>query len=1211
MRSRGLPVLAFRLDRVLSASNTTDLGLRLDLEESPVLTLVAAAEAAASPGFLIVDQLDAVSSVSGRVSGAFDLVERLLHEARGTRLRATIHTIVVCRAFDWKNDSRLRKLIPDTQAQVDVTEFPVDEVRNILAHANYDPELFQERQLELLQLPQNLSLFVEAGFDPATAPTFRTATELFDRYWDEKRQRIEARAELSGNHWMEVVEILCDEMTFTQELSVPKEKLDRTPIGHLNLLASEGVITYDGYRCGFGHESFFDYCFARLFLTRSESLVSFLLESEQHLFRRAQVRQVLVYLRDRDFARYVKEVRNLLADERVRIHIKDLVFALLAEVTHPTEEEWTIWENWMTPALKAIDAGTPNPDKLSAVAWQRFFGSTSWFDFADEHGMIEAWLTSGSNRLIDEIVNYLRAHHRHSPDRVSALLEPYANGQVEWQQRSNFFMEWAELHTSRRLFDLFLRLLDNGTLDEPRTGNSSFWSMLHNLGENRPEWIPEVIAHQFRRRLAVIRAADESIGPNMFVGYDQMAVKTFHASAARAPAPFVEHVLPILLEISDSALQDEAPPKRDAVWLMLVSGDELRGEYACLSALAKALATLARDGNNLASVIAELRSRDTHVSNHLLLSLYHGGAEHYADAAVSLLCDEPWRFQCGYSDSPNWCSMKLIRAVAPRCHTSNLERLETVILGYTSPFERTKSGYKLAGLSRFSLLSAIPSELRSAPTNRHFQELKRKFRQPIGEPRKMIAEMVSSPIEKTAANRMTDDQWLLAMAKYREDNFVSKLEDHLRGGAYQLAQVLNDRVKEEPERFARLSLRIPADTNPLYLAQILSALEKATIPEGLKLQVCRRAFAGFRDHCGRSIADVLGNMANPLPGDAIQMLHYLATEHEDPDTERWKEIAGGGQPYYGGDIYTNGINTTRGRAVEAIRDLISKDARYIDRFHATLERIICDKKTAVLSCVAGTLRAVALRSPVVATALFRRMALPEDRLLATPHVYGFIHTYLHDHFHELRSILVRMLRSSEPEVCEAGARLAGIAALIHREASDLADEALGGNARNRLGIAQVAVTNIQYADCRAWSKRTLTKLFDDEDSDVRREAANCFRHMEDDKFDTYDDLITAFCHSRAFQENLFWLFHKLENMRERLPGTTCLVCEKYLDRFADDDNDMETRRFGDTRNVAKLIFRTYQQHQDDEWTSRLLDLIDRLCLERIFDARREFEQFER
>ena len=45
--------------------------------------------------------------------------------------------------------------------------------------------------------------------------------------------------------------------------------------------------------------------------------------------------------------------------------------------------------------------------------------------------------------------------------------------------------------------------------------------------------------------------------------------------------------------------------------------------------------------------------------------------------------------------------------------------------------------------------------------------------------------------------------------------------------------------------------------------------------------------------------------------------------------------------------------------------------------------------------------------------------------------------------------------------------------------------------------------------------------------------------------------------------------------------------------------------------VAKLAFRTYQQHQNDDWTSRSLALIDRLCLEGIPGTGAEFEHFER
>ena len=911
----------------------------------------------------------------------------------------------------------------------------------------------------------------------------------------------------------------------------------------------------------------------------------------------------------------MRELGGLLSDKGIRSHIKDLAFALLAEVTDPTEEEWTIWEEWLAPALKSIEEGTANPDKLSALAWRRFSVSPSWFADADRRGEVECWLASGNDRLADAAVNYLRSHQRHAPDRVTALLEPYVDRGSAWAPRLRSLMEWADHHTSRRFFDLFLRLVDNGTLDEARgpvTVNSTFWSMLHNLGENRPEWVPEVLAHRLRRRLTVIRTAGEDLRQGEeFLGYDQSAAKMFDTSAKRAPAVFVEHVLPVVLEIADFALTGDAPPKRDAVWPILIKNEYPGSEDACLSGLAGAVATLAREGGeDLRDVIADLRRRDTHIANHLLLSLYAGGGARYADEAISLLCDEPWRFKCGFNGSPNWCAMEMTRAVVSHCTAENREKFEAVMLCYVSPDERTSYGYT-QGQTSFNLLSVIPTKMRSTRANARFEELVRKFGKPHVEPREVTWDLVRSPIEEHAAKRMSDDQWLRAIVKYRSEDWTHGSDDEIRGGARQLAEVLETQVKENPDRFAQLSLRFPADVNPMYQERTLAALKSAAVTNDLKLQVCRKAFAELRGLCGRSIADVLGSIADPLPDDAVRMLHWLATEHEDPASEAWQEDAGGGQTYYNGDIYTNGINTTRGRAAEAIRDLILNDAAYVDRFRVALDQMIRDPSAAVLSCVAGTLLATDYCDPMLGLSLFQNMNLSEDRLLATDYVYRFILGGLRGRFAELRPVVERMLRSSEPEVCEAGARLASIAVLEHKSAADLADEASRGDARHRLGVAKVASANIAVPKCRAWSEAKLAALFNDDDADVRRKAASCFRYLRDEALDTYDDLIAAFCDSRAYQEDSFSILHTLEDALGRLPEKTCMVCEQFLDRFADETRSMQTDRVGDAYTVTKLIFRTYQQHQNDERTSLSLDLIDRLCLEGIGDTGREFEQFER
>ena len=205
-----------------------------------------------------------------------------------------------------------------------------------------------------------------------------------------------------------------------------------------------------------------------------------------------------------------------------------------------------------------------------------------------------------------------------------------------------------------------------------------------------------------------------------------------------------------------------------------------------------------------------------------------------------------------------------------------------------------------------------------------------------------------------------------------------------------------------------------------------------------------------------------------------------------------------------------------------------------------------------------------------------------------------------------------MLRSPEPEVREAGARLASLALLMGQRTADLVDEALHDSASHRLGVARIASANIAISECRRWSEETLAVLFNDDDAEVRGEAASCFRQLKHAVIDTYGDLIAAFCDSRAFHEgSSWWLLRTLEQTLSRLPGTTCLVCEKFLDRFAGEARDIRTRSVGDAFTVAKLIFRTYQQHQNDEWTSRSLDLIDHLCLEGLGDAGSHLDQFER
>ena len=1214
-------VLAFRLDRIKAISSTKELGEGLGLEESPVLVLKAAAEVDSRDAVLIIDQLDAVSTTSGRSSEFFDVVETLLEEVRECRGTIKFHVVLACRKFDWENDHRLRRSLADNHVEIPIGDFSPDQVKFILQNGGFNTELFSKNQLELLGLPQNLAVFLESNPDSNTRPRFTTNKELYGRYWDVKYRAVNVRAGFPNHDkWYDVIQKICDDMSSSQQLSVPKERLDHLPIQYVDSMTSEGVLSFDGKRYGFGHESFFDYCFARVFENRNDSLIDFLKASEQHLFRRAQVRQVLEYLRDADLNRYCRELTLLLGDENIRYHLKDLAVALAFRFSDPSEDEWNVFAPWINAGIEAIEQGKKNTEKLAVTVWDFFFYSQSWFPLSDRKGLIASWLESENDRLIEKGMKYAEFHQSHSGDRVAELLEPFIDKGDRWQERFYHIMQWPEHGNSRKFFDLFLRSIDNGTLDS--AGSKILGSMGYSAKE-LPVWIAEVSAHWLRRRLSItskVRSASVREKWCDLFDQDRSGADDVQTAAINAPEAFVRHVLPVVLEISDAAVIDERdkPPKRDAVWEMIYETEHPPHDEQFREAVATAIEKLAATKSKYTDgVLSKLRSRETLLANHFLVRAYIAGAEHFADDAATELCKNPWRFECEYSGAPYWLANQMIEAIAPHCSDAHRNKLEQVILNYVSEFKRCSGDEQSGGSAVYYLLSGIPKSFRSEKASVRFNELERKFGPlTISPPIGIQSGFLESPIEESDIEKMTDEQWLSAIRKYESESMSFDRGNLLRGGATQLAQRMESRVKEQPERFARLSLRFPAGANPVYLRHVLTGLKETDASAELKLDVCRKAYSDVREHCAMSIVGLLGSLDERLPDDAVEILIWMAAEGTGvgvidvgDDTSMPRGID---------RLFTVGLNTTRGHTAIAMGDLIRRDAAYVDRFRNVVVQLVKDGSIAVRACVAYTLSAVAIHERDFAFEQFCELLEPcsstgnEDRLLATEWVERFVSNGLSDYFDRLEGIVVRMLRSVLPETRSAGARLASLAVLYeHENAVTLVNEALNGDPSQRIGVAQVAARNIGQEECKEWAEKHLLGFFNDPDTGIRQEAASCFHGLHSQPLDQFIELINGFCESAAFQENPSYLISVLEKTSHRLPDITYVVCEKLLRISHNAQNHRMAHRSVNVYILTKVVLKTYHQHQDDDWGSKCLDLIDLMYQERIRDISRGMEDYER
>lgn len=1208
LRGDSIPCLAVRLDRLNPSMSQADVGARFGLEESPAALLSAAAKG--QPCVILVDQLDAVSTVSGRQSDAFDLLANLLDEIEGLRIRSTIHVVLSCRAFDWENDHRLRKLISEDDVPAVLGSLSDREIDGVLKIMPVKRDELSEAQIKLLGIPQNLSLFYDTRSAWEDGIDFGTGKDLFDAYWSVKRQRVNQRVSSTNDSWPQILKFLTDEMTGLQTLSVPKETLDDFPVEYVDQMTSEGVIVQDGVRVAFGHESFLDYCFARNFIRSSVSLGEHVQQGGQKLFLRAQVRQVLNYLRDSDPKRYRLELESLLKTEGIRPHIKDLALTLVFSYSEILDEEWKL----LFPIIeKYLSRPTEerNFDTLGTMTWRRFFASDSWFQESRVKAEIKNWLRSDREDVVNIAVNYLRFCQRKDGNTVAELLEPFVAEGGDWPLRLNSVMIWADHENSRRFFELFLRLVENGTLDEARgpiAQNSTFWSMMYGLGARKPEWLPELIAHWLKRRLAIVEPDKVDDWKNGLFGRDESGMKEFSNAAKAAPSALVAEVLPIALEIAERFTEDGQPPIEDKVWSLLWGADSHSLKAALRKALANSLSEMVRnDPSSTDDIRSDLRGRSTDFSNQMLLTIYASGAEIFAEEGAELISDQKWRLECGFGDGPYTIAKKAVGEISKFCSQEHFEKIEEVILNHPEirPENRASAEFKRKG--RYTLLSALETDRLTSVAKRKLGELEREFGAPFHESRGVVIRSIGSPINEEACSRMTDEQWLSAISKYN-DRGVNY--GNGKGGARELACQFQAQTKRDPKRFAELLGKLPEMTNPNFYERHLAGLAESDASDELKLESVRKAYAVDREFCGSTLTGVLAGITVPLTDEFIEMIVWTATEHPNPEPESGSTTEESESSDPSDSVYSDGINSTRGQAMNSIANLIWKDKRYSVSFRPVLERAVGENSKAVVSCVAQAILAFTRHHEDEALKIFKAVIGLDAVLLTTPACEEMLYRGIPNHFSKIQPFIECLLFAENTGGRRAGGRLSALSVLWKHEAAELLEIAESSGAYSRLGVCEVASKNVADPECLEWSFEHLFQFFNDEDRKIRHEAAQCFRNLDDLPLNDFTSLFSNFGDSAAFETDSWAALHALEKCTFEIASVAIPLCEKFLERFSNEARDISTARAGDLRMVSKLLFRIYQQ-SDGENSTRALDLIDLMVIEGVSDVDSGFSEFER
>jgi len=335
--------------------------------------------------------------------------------ARLARIRG-VPVVMACRTFDWNYSHLLTELKDKAEVKVALPELTVDQVRGVLPAFKISPDHLHKNTLEVIRSPYRLRLLVEIVEEHRKTdqdwnpPLDKTSSlqSLLEEFWQLKMSRAEQEGGLSAA-CTTLVNSIARYLSANETLTAPVAILDSNRRA-ADWLRSSGILVVSGGNVAFFHQTFFDFIFARQFAIAHPSIATFLLTTDQGLFYRPLVRQLLAHIRGSDRARYQREVKELLANPRIREHLRWLVVATLGQSPVPTAEEYALLDpEFLTEAniWRTVKFWSKNP---------------GWFELLGEK-TFEAWLNPAMSGRLNAAFSYLESIMAVRQEKIAPLLE--------------------------------------------------------------------------------------------------------------------------------------------------------------------------------------------------------------------------------------------------------------------------------------------------------------------------------------------------------------------------------------------------------------------------------------------------------------------------------------------------------------------------------------------------------------------------------------------------------------------------------------------------------------------------------------------------------------------------------------------------------------------------------------------------------------------
>lgn len=1216
--AKGWPVLAFRLDELSASISARELQNALDLPLSPAASMARAS--AGKPALVIIDQLDAVSQYSGRTGTLFDRVCDFLQELRAHRQRNPIHLVTACREVDWRHDGRFRPLHrskPENENEGihKVEDLNDEEIKVILMSTGFDAAMFSPRQRELLlRRPQHLALLIEANPEQKVLKGIITPKHLFDAYWTKKERDLSLALPSAGNPWFDILKYITEKLAETAlalnppapsgsddeaPLAVTRSSLGRFPPAVLDWMITNGVLSEGNNRIRFGHESFFDYCFARFFEARDQTVLEYLLQSDQTLIQRGQLRQILAYQRDEDLNTYLTSARELLASDRIRPHLQHLLATVVCEIPDPKESEWALIAPIICESLNDIEAGANT--SVRCLILSAFHNSLPLFKMACEDGTMAGWLQRCGPLAIDSLFRVILKHQEKAQPQAWTLLKPLIDNGLHSSHRE-WLSHFCKASESRETFEwLVCEMRKSYASDEQQPDPSGrFYSLAEDLAKNKPEWLAEWLASVIREKTALGRNSTSY----ELLRDDRISAEKIASAAAQAPRAFLDHLLPAIADALQTG--NERPW---GVWSEYGYYHESEGGFhyvspdeATFKALVQALHQMIdSDVHYAVNLLTHLRNSELAALQKLHAAALCYDGDLCAELASSYLAHGGTALSVMYKDRLAACEMLKIHA--SRFSDQQFAAIESVALDCRPEREQQKQEVHAInspktclgnwrGYRQMEVLRAFPRERLSAAGARRLDEWERKFdsvQRLYGPARR------DTPFNKEAISAWRPERFLQGIVARLEHLPQSWHTSERHGG--KVGSIMSEVVAKRPAEFIHYLAECDSHTPDAFIEGIDSGLMNLDLDPGLALEAAKH-FHRLGSQWSWRFFRLLEKVK---AGDCILEAFNLALEHARTGSgvTQHQAMEEGKQ---GERLYKMASTSDRGRAIEVLRQMLWADPELLPHLKPFLTEMMSDPCPAIRTELASLCYAVAFKEEnrQFATELFVQLAtdhLPDEHVLTSHWSFQFMRASLERDWDVFSPILVKMLASSSSEVRSTAARLICIAVVSGVDALALAREcAASSDPKVRATCADVLSHNLDVDEGKPWTIEALLALADDPDKDVCRATALGFNRSKGINFAPLADLLTRYVKTRAFVRSSGSLIDALAESRSVLPATIFDIVETLLARLDEPVEGDSDRLVWHIDRMSPILARLYHENRDGPLRRRALDLIDQLCV---------------